>query len=99
MSDPKITLKIPKEEFAVKIAEDMAVKVRQIRGFSAKVHDRIVAGFVDGMAGRTIPHPSMGALFPEVRPAYDLDYERGYRVGEGFALALSVFGPQKEGEE
>ena len=99
MSDPKITLKIPKEEFAVKIAEDMAGKVRQLRGFSAKVHDRIVAGFVDGMARRTIPHPTMGDAVPGVLPAYDAGYERGYRVGEGFALALSVFGPQKEGEE
>jgi hypothetical protein len=51
------------------------------------------------MAGRTIPHPTMGDAAPGVLPAYDPDYERGYRVGEGFALALSVFGPQKEGEE
>jgi hypothetical protein len=98
MSAPKITLKISKEEFAMKIAEDMAVKVRQIRGFSAKVHDRIVAGFVDGMAGRTIPHPSMGDEVPGVRPAFDRDYERGYDVGEGFARALTVFDAE-EGEE
>ena len=97
MSQPKITLRISKEEFAVKIAEDMAGKVRQLRGFSAKVHDRIVAGFVDGMAGRTIPHQSMGDLVPGVRPAFDSDYERGYDVGEGFARALTVFGTE-EGE-
>lgn len=99
MSQPKISLKISKEEFAMKIAEDMAIKVRQLRGFPAKVHDRIVAGFVDGMAGRTIPHPMMGDLVPGIQPAFDHDYERGYNVGEAFARALTVFGPEQEGEE
>jgi hypothetical protein len=50
------------------------------------------------MAGRTIPHPSMGDQVPGVRPAFDRDYERGYDVGEGFARALTVFDAE-EGEE
>ena len=98
MSEPKIALKCSVEEFALVWAKDTAKKVRLLRGMTAKQHERIVAGFVDGMAGRTIPHPTMGDEVPGVLPAYDPDYERAYRVGEDFANAASVFA-DKEGAE
>jgi len=55
----------------------------------AKQCERVMAGMVDGMALRTVGYPGNGEL-PGIRPAFDVDYERGYDVGESFARASTV---------
>ncbi len=81
---------------AIPWARDLAKKIRQLKGMNAKQCERTLAGLVDGMALRTVAYPGNpegkkdGSNIPGIRPAFDVDYERGYDVGESFARAATV---------
>lgn len=74
---------------AVPWARDLAKKIRQLKGMSEKQCERVLCGMVDGMAFRTVEYPNNKHM-PGIRPAFDVDYERGYDVGESFARAATV---------
>lgn len=56
---------------------------------AVKVH-AYARGVSDGLAGRTVPHPTEGDKVPPIRPAHGPSYEAGYEWGLGVRGCLEA---------
>ncbi len=74
------TAKIPREQMAVKLMDDLSKKFRQLNAMPSDQYKQIAEGLVDGLMGTSFEYPN-SPLIPDYLRSMDPNYCAGHQVG------------------
>lgn len=90
----KWTAKIPREEMALRLCDDLVKKLEILKASPAPRVDEISRGLVDGLLNNVTPHPMEG--IPPVRNSMSPGYCAAFDVGATWSRIAGEWGAEEK---